>query len=174
MADTDGLFALIERCSAAIARGLAAAGYTRAFIDYEDAEQDALTTIIDKFPEAGDVQSPCGWMHTVAKNRAIARTRSKEVRRRGTERLLRQAPLDDATHEDSYELGPSLSAKELASLVIGALPPDYRAVVVAYHLEDKPVSEIATELFIAEDTVYTRLRRARKAMLQVLKEHGHA
>lgn len=172
--ERDALSALIESCRSAIARGLAAAGYTRAFADYEDAQQDALAAIVDRFPRAEPPSSPCGWMHTVARNNAIGRTRSKEVRRRGAERLVRQTSAADLTTTDDYELEPTLPAEDLAALVIGALPGPYREVVVAYHLDEKSVAEIAEELYIAEDTVYTRLRRARKAMLQVLEEHGHA
>lgn len=172
--DPDALSALIERCRRSIARGLAAAGYTNAFVDYEDAQQDALATIVERFPQSDDVASPCGWMHTVARNKAIARTRSKEVRRRGTERLIRQTTAADVTTADDYADDAVLPPDQLAALVLGGLRPEYRDVVVAYHLEEKSVAEIAAELHIAQDTVYTRLRRARKAMLAVLREHGHA
>jgi RNA polymerase sigma-70 factor (ECF subfamily) len=171
--DRAALMALIERCSGAIARGLVAAGYSPTFIDYEDAEQDALLAIVENFSRADPVASPCGWMHKVARNRAIGRTRSTVARKRSTERLVRQAALDDIAQVDEYDLDSRLPVEELVSLVVGALPPDYRAVVVAYHLDGMPVSRIAEELCIAESAVYTRLRRARKAMLQVLREHGH-
>lgn len=173
-ADAARLLALIERCSDAIARGLAAAGYTARGLDYEDAEQDALATIVEKYPAGEPVASPCGWMHTVARNRAIGRTRSKEAYRRNADILRRRAALHDVVHVDDYDVEPTVSVGELARLVIGALPDAYRDVVVAYHLDDKSVATIAAELGIAEDTVYTRLRRARKAMLHTLREHGHA
>ena len=80
----------------------------------------------------------------------------------------------DVTTADDYDVEPTLAPDELAALVLGGLRPEYRDVVVAYHLEEKTVAEIAAELHIAQDTVYTRLRRARKAMLAVLREHGHA
>ena len=75
--------------------------------------------------------------------------------------------------EDTYDTDTGPSVQELASLVVAALPEDYRAVVVGYYLDQKPVAQIAAELYIAEDSVYTRLRRARKVMLATLRENGH-
>jgi RNA polymerase sigma-70 factor (ECF subfamily) len=110
-------------------------------------------------------------MHTVARNRAVARTRSKEARRRALERLRRVQPPGPVDDDFGVEEVPSVH--ELASLVLGGLRPIYRDVVVAYYLDELSVEEISRELGLPADTIYTRLRRARRAMLQVLREHGH-
>jgi len=165
--------ALIDECDDAIGRGLTAAGYTQRFVDYEDAKQEALAAIVAGFPTATPPDRPCGWMHTVTRNSAIGRTRSKAARQRGAERLRNVTGLTDVTTQDQYP-AEQLDVKALAELVIGTLPPDYRDMVVGYYFDELSVKELAKRNYVAEDTVYTRLRRARVAMLQVLKEHGHA
>ncbi len=165
--------ALIAQCADAIGRGLTAAGYTPRFVDYEDARQDAVAAIVAGFPKANPPDRPCGWMHTVTRNSAIGRTRSKAARQRAAERLRNTTSFADATAHDEYP-AEQLDAKALAELVIGTLPPDYRDMVVGYYFDELSVKELAERNYVAEDTVYTRLRRARAAMLTVLKEHGHA
>lgn len=54
----------------------------------EEAVQDAFTTAVQKWPEAGVPPSPAGWIITTARNRAIDRLRRESSRRPATARPL--------------------------------------------------------------------------------------
>lgn len=50
--------------------------------------------------------------------------------------------------------------------------PKYREVLVLYYYEELKIHEIATILEVSENTVKTRLKRAREQMKQVLDGRG--
>ena len=53
---------------------------------------------------------------------------------------------------------------------VAGLPPQQRAAVALYYLEDRPVDEVANLLEVAPTTVRQHLFRARKHLCDVLGE----
>lgn len=66
-------------------------------------------------------------------------------------------------HADSYEFQSALEESELMQHVL-ALPLKYREIIVLYYYEELSTVEIATLLNLSDNTVKTRLRRAREKL----------
>ena len=63
----------------------------------------------------------------------------------------------------SYEIESTIEQSELMRHVL-ALPMKYREMIVLYYYEDLTTAEIATLLNLSDNTVKTRLRRAREKL----------
>ena len=63
----------------------------------------------------------------------------------------------------SYELHSAIEESELMQHVL-ALPLKYREIIVLYYYEELSTVEIATLLSLSDNTVKTRLRRAREKL----------
>ena len=61
--------------------------------------------------------------------------------------------------------------KQALDLAIGALPENYRSVILLRDVEDLSTLETAHVLDLTEDVVKTRLHRARLAVRQKLDEY---
>jgi RNA polymerase sigma-70 factor (ECF subfamily) len=111
------------------------------------------------------------WLTRIAVHEALARLR----------RQRRFQPLDDQTHETQAPMPSPLrfspeqqaSDGEIRTILekaIDALPDDFRSVFVLRAVEEMSGSETAECLGIPEETVKTRLFRARAKLQQLLLE----
>ena len=104
------------------------------------------------------------WLYRIAVNVCLTHRRQQgaaavESLDKASEETIpdTSAPLD--------ELAERREVQEAVQQAILSLPPMYRAVVVLYHLEGRPYSEIAELLDLPLNTVRTHLHRGR-AMLR--------
>jgi len=109
------------------------------------------------------------WLSTIARNLAY----NQLTRQEKAESLdqFKEAGFDPATED----LGPLEKLLDDESqkrffAAVQALPAQYRAVFVLRHFEDMDYSQIASYLKIPPGTVDSRLYRARKLLMEALKD----
>jgi RNA polymerase sigma-70 factor, ECF subfamily len=127
----------------------------------EDVMQDAYVRAYAHLRDFhGEGASFGGWLTRIAVNEALAR-----LRRRNRHDSLDQQQTDEDTMT-AHEASPELQASdgELRTVLehaIDTLPESFRTVFVLRHVEELTTLETAECLAIPEDTVKTRLHRAR-------------
>jgi RNA polymerase sigma-70 factor (ECF subfamily) len=165
--DRDAMSALVEvykdRVFALIWRMLLGHGTERA----HDLAQDTFVRVlrgIAAFDAKGTAKLST-WILTVA-----MRVVMNERRRAGRDRIeLNEPAVDAATVESAHER-VQLAQALLAG--IGALPDDQRAVFLLREYHELEYTEIAVALGIPENTVRSRLHRARTALREDLAGRG--
>lgn len=111
---------------------------------------------------------PTSWLAAIAAR--VASTRKRSLRRR------REAPSSivvGTAADPTQNPARSAEANESVARVMRALDSlalSYRTVFVLYELEGESGAEIAAALGIAENTVYSRLHRARRQFLTAYEE----
>lgn len=144
-------------------------GLLGSFDQTEDIVQEAFVKAyqsIDRFRTEYDFYP---WLSTIARNLAY-----NQIKREG-----RQESLDQITEKgfdpESGSLGPleqllDSEGNERFFKALAGLPDQYRAVFTLRHFEDMDYSQIASYLKIPPGTVDSRLHRARKMLIDQLKE----
>lgn len=98
----------------------------------------------------------------------IAVNTCRDLLRSGWLRMLKRSkPMEDIMELAAPAPSPEALAVREATL---ALPGRYREVIVLYYYQGMPIREIATALKLPENTVSTRLRRARGQLKGLLRE----
>jgi RNA polymerase sigma-70 factor (ECF subfamily) len=109
------------------------------------------------------------WLTRIAVHEAFARLRKRK----------RLEPLDEMDSEDGFMTSPLLGPENRASdgelrvlleEAVDGLPETFRTTFVLRSVEQLSVTETAEVLGIPEDTVKTRLHRARERLQSVLSE----
>ena len=142
----------------------------------EEAVQDGYLKAFAAMDSFAGTSSLSTWLTRIVINEALERRRKAERRTR----LLRERAVTDI---DDYrerlmegsERPPSPEAETMRTQVarvleraIGKLPENFRMVFVLREVEGLSVEETATVLEIREETVKTRLLRARRRLQQEL------
>lgn len=100
--------------------------------------------------------------------RIVTRRCAGQIGRLQSDRRLAQAralePQEDET--PSHELSPDRARVRQALL---CLPPEQRAAIALFHLQDMSVAEIAVALDVPAGTVKTRLMHARRKLRAILE-----
>lgn len=126
----------------------------------EDLAQDAFVRLHRHWAKVSRYESPEGWIRRVALNRAFSWQR-REGRRWVIERTA--SPLRDAAPDPMAGRVDVLRA-------VRSLPPRDRALVALYHLEDRPLAEVAELLGLSTGTAKVALHRARRRLSEMLTE----
>ena len=132
----------------------------------EDLTQDIALQIITALHSGTIPTSFSAWVWQIVRNRYslwAARKHNKNESVTGSD--IGDYEIED---EDGDILGELIHAEEMSLLrrELAFIKSDYRNIVVAYYIENKSVREIAKALTIPENTVKSRLFRAR----EILKE----
>ncbi len=144
-------------------------GLTGSFDQTEDIVQEAFIKAFNAMETFRPQYSFYPWLSTIARNLTFNQLRREE----------KKESLDHKT-----EIGFDPAAPELGPLeqvlnsegqkrfyeALKALPEQYRTVFVLRHFEDMDYSQIASQLKIPTGTVDSRLYRARKLLLEALKD----
>jgi RNA polymerase sigma-70 factor (ECF subfamily) len=154
--DVEAFRALVERHrDRAFALALRVLG-TRE--EAEEAAQDAFVRVWRALPEFRGESSFATWLHRIVVRIAIDRSSSLRTRAR---RETASDELPEVAAEGPVA-DPVLGGQ--VERLLGQLSEVQRAAVVLYHLEDRPLAEVAEVLALPENTVKTHLSRARAAM----------
>lgn len=160
--------------------------------DREDAEevaQDTLLNVFENFDQLREPRRVRPWVFRIAKNACLMKRR-KSVFAPAHELSLEEF-IPSSNHEDGdvklqiadWSDLPDAQAlqsemKYVLERAIGDLPEIYRSVVLLRDMEELSTQETAQILDLTEDTVKTRLHRARLALRQKLDEYlrsdGHS
>ena len=121
--------------------------------DVDDAVQDALLIVQQKFGTLRTMAALAGWLFAVARHACLrlARSRRSDVRR--------YAPLDDA--RDQQALAPDPDLRLDLARVIAGLPHDYREALVLRDIEGLSAEAAAARLNLLTPAFKSRLHRAR-------------
>ncbi len=127
----------------------------------EELAQEAFLRAHQRWDEVGAYASPGAWVRRVAINLALSDHRRRASERRAVARLeLVRSADSDGTDE--------LVGADRFWAAVRTLPPQQRAAVVLRYVEDRPVSEIAVVLDVAEGTAKAHLHKARAALARQL------
>jgi RNA polymerase sigma-70 factor (ECF subfamily) len=127
----------------------------------EDALQEAYVRAWLRWGKVSRLESPEGWVRTVAWRVAISQHRHSVTGSDLVRRYLRRAEAvaDPATNSDS--------ALDL-SAALARLRPEHRRTLVLFEVCGLSVAQVAAETGVAEGTVKSRLARARTTLGQLL------
>jgi RNA polymerase sigma-70 factor (ECF subfamily) len=116
-----------------------------------DAAQETLIQVMRDLPGLRDPSALRAWVRRIATREAI----------RHAQRERREWPLDEPDRERGRALDPALQRD--VALVLAALAPDQRAILVLRDVEGLSEAEAAEALDVARGTIKSRLHRAREA-----------
>lgn len=141
--------------------------------DVEDVEQQVWLSFWQRCAELDDTSRWRNWLYRMARNAAIDSVRRSTRRRKlwhGLKELFgrqgRPQPRPDRRAIVQEEHQRVLTA-------IGRIPQIYREAFVLRHLEGLSYQQIAELIGVAPETVGTRLVRARRHLLQILRADGN-
>lgn len=137
-------------------------------INLDDAVQEVFVVVHRKLPEFEGRSSVQTWLFGIL--RRVARDHRRVEKRRG---LLDELPpeLADTAPRPDDEAGKQ-EAVRLLDRLLQHLDEDKRAVFVLAELEQMTAPEIALALDVKLNTVYSRLRAARREFEEVLARHS--
>jgi RNA polymerase sigma-70 factor (ECF subfamily) len=137
--------------------------------DRDDILQDVLLAVWQKagtFRESGSLES---WLRSIAINRCRNYFRASSSLRRMVERLVSFGVAESAKDIDLLEVD---EAKQRLQVGLQRLSQADRTVLVLFYLEENSGEEISRMLKIKQETLHTRLHRARQKLKLVLGD-GH-
>lgn len=132
----------------------------------EDATQDVFVVLHRRAAEFDRDRSLRNWLWGIA--RGVASTYRRSDRRR--RRLIGELPREHATASLERELARG-EAVGILDRFLGALDPDKCAVFVLAEIEGRSGPEISRMLDVNVNTVYARLRAARRSFHEAVAEH---
>jgi len=134
--------------------------------DAEDVAQEVFMTIYKNLKTFRGESALKTWIYRIAINTAInhAKKLSREFRQileHGNDKAVAHSPPED---EDAIK---NQENKKMIARLLDALNPDQRACIVLRNLEGLSYQEIAENLNIPINTVRSRIKRAREAMMSL-------
>lgn len=134
-----------------------------------DLTQDAFVRAWERLPELRQPEAFGGWLRALVVNMV----RDHFRRLRETEPLDDELMVTDGRPDFADRMAVSERDRKVREAVLG-LPEHQRTPVVMYHLEGRPVDEVAKALGIPKNTVVSRLSRGREALRRRLAAYLEA
>ena len=135
-------------------------------VEAEDLTQEIALQIISSLNKGTIPTSFSAWVWQIARNRYAGWAKEKHRR----QEAVSSSDIGDYEIEDTSEniLDEMIHREEMSLLrrELAFIKSDYRNIVVAYYIENKSIRQIALALTLPENTVKSRLFRAR----EILKE----
>jgi RNA polymerase sigma-70 factor, ECF subfamily len=122
----------------------------------EEVTQDAFLRLYERWGGDTLFENPQAWVRRVVVRDAIRRARRERL-------VLVSDPVDRSTQGEPV---PDLDLWR----AVAALPPQQRAAVALFYLDDRPVAEVADLMAVAPATVRQHLLRARTHLAEQLGE----
>jgi RNA polymerase sigma-70 factor (ECF subfamily) len=130
-----------------------------------DVVQDAWADIVRGLVRLDDAALFPAWAYRIVSRRAADAIRERSRRRKVGTEYAAQASRSD---EMAARIEAAASSASLAR-AIADLPPDQRATVALFYLDELSVAEIAAATGVPAGTVKTRLMHARAKLRAALK-----
>jgi len=145
--------------------------------DAEDAMQEALLKTYRHTAQIRDPQAFRPWLHRTVRNACLMSRRKRRHEPRRLESLDGPAvpgaslpPDPPAPGRDPEQEASNTRLRTRLRRAMATLSPQSRAVLFLREMEGLSTREVARALGISEDTVKTRLSRARKALQAELQD----
>ena len=150
--------------------------------DAEDVAQDTLLKVFESFDQLREPERVRPWVFRIARNACLMK------RRKSVYAPSQELSLDEFMPAIDHQGGHArlqiadwsglpdrqilqLEMKQVLDQAIGALPENYKSVILMRDVEELSTLETAQVLDLTEDVVKTRLHRARLAVRQKLDEY---
>jgi RNA polymerase sigma-70 factor (ECF subfamily) len=134
--------------------------------DVEDLTHEVFLTVLRKWDTYDPTRPPRPWLFAFALRMASAYRQSAYIRREGFE-------TPEGADRDKVASAESLLAEQQESALVyralAALDYDKRVVFTMFELDERTAADIAAELGIPQNTVFSRLRAAREEFTQAAK-----
>jgi len=124
----------------------------------EDVAQEAFTQLVLRWRRVSRYERPEAWVRRVA-----IRLATRSLKRERIRGLLERSVVQSPSHRPG---DPGVM------WAISELPPQQRAAVALFYLEDRRVGEIAGMMGCSASTVKVHLHRARKRLAKLLGEEA--
>jgi RNA polymerase sigma-70 factor (ECF subfamily) len=141
--------------------------------DLEDLAQEVFIVVRRRLP-AFDGRSLGAWLFQISRRQVWRHRRLQWVKRMFNASTSEKA--EDLPHVGASPLA-ELETKERQRLLehlLSGLSEKHRVVFVLFEIEGRPGEEIAETLDVPINTVWTRLRRARKDFFRLVANHQRA
>ncbi|HOZ29603.1 MAG TPA: RNA polymerase sigma factor [Bacteroidales bacterium] len=141
--------------------------YTKDKAEAEDLMQECFIKLLSKIGEYEFKGSFEGWLRRLTVNNAINYIRSKKVN------ILSEdvSEYEMSNHEMDSNVISKMSAGEIVN-VINQLPDGYRMVFNLHVIEGYKHTEIAELLGISDITCRTQYKKAREALMALIKKNN--
>ncbi len=134
----------------------------------EDASQEVFLVLARRFSDYDPQRSVASWLWGIA--RGVASTHRRSARRR--HRLLAAvATVEPCASPGPEDAAAAAEARRMMHAFLGSLDEDKCAVFVLAELEGRSGPEIAARLDVNLNTVYARLRAARRRFDDAVAQH---
>lgn len=128
----------------------------------KDAVQEGWAEILRGLSRLRDDGAFAAWAY-----RIVSRRCARQIGRMQGERRLAEEMAAIPAEEGTFE--PSALNAEAVRKAIAALPPEQKAAIALFYLEEMSVAEVAVALDVPAGTVKTRLMHARRKMRAALE-----
>ncbi len=128
-----------------------------------EAAQEGWIEIVRGLGRLRDERAFPAWAYQI-----VSRRCARCIGRRQQDRALAAAAAEPADPSAAPEEGDAPAMARLRAAMAG-LPPDQRAAIGLFYLEDLDVAQVATALNVPAGTVKTRLMHARRKLRAVLE-----
>jgi len=147
----------------------AARAIVRDASEAEDVMQDAYVRAYEHLGQFEGRARFSTWLTRIAVHEALARVR--RGKRHDSLDIVPEGPVMSTPSSSSPEQQTSdVEMRSLLEAAVGRLPEDFRSVFILRAVEGMSSAEVAECLDIPEDTVKTRLHRARSRLQEMLIE----
>jgi RNA polymerase sigma-70 factor (ECF subfamily) len=134
-----------------------------------DVVQSAWIDIARGLGRLEDASLFAAWAYRIVSRRAADAIRERVRARRLGAAFAAESP---GTDDTAGRMETAADVEPLARAIAG-LPPDQRAAVALFYMEELSVAEIAVAMSVPAGTVKTRLMHARAKLRAALKGEGH-
>lgn len=137
----------------------------------EDAEELAQDTFMKAFRHLSAFKGDCSfstWVYRIAYNTAISHTRKRKHKLLAIDETV----LANVSEEEIAEaLGCTDSSEQVGRLeaALGLLPPDERAIILLFYMEEKSINDLTSITGLTVANVKTKLHRIRKKLFVLIK-----
>ena len=139
----------------------------------EDLLQSVFTKLCEKIKDI-EVDNPRAYIHRMLTNKAISGHRKRrEVHLADVfhDAEGEEIPIPDTEGRDPEQLLLDKMSVEQLGAALDSLNPDMKQICILHFLEGKKIREIAEELGMPENTVKTKIFRARKLIAKAMERN---
>ncbi|MBF2754237.1 MAG: RNA polymerase sigma factor [Gammaproteobacteria bacterium AqS3] len=133
--------------------------------DSEEVTQDVMLKVIQQVHRFNYRNRFSTWIYRIARNAAISLTRTPQFRLYAqSEDIDEHLLVDESVEGEGEGEGEGQGDAERWNLILSALQPDERALLVMHYSQQLPLAEVAAVLGSTEGAVKVRLHRLRRRL----------
>jgi RNA polymerase sigma-70 factor (ECF subfamily) len=136
--------------------------------DTEELTQDVFMKVFRSLGSFKGESSFSTWIYKIAYNTAISETRKRKLEFLALDEALIENVSEEKVAGTMYQSDESEQLNRLET-ALAQLPPDERAIILLFYMEEKSIEEIVLITEISPSNVKTKLHRIRKKLFVLLK-----